>query len=213
MVTGDGGLDIGMGPAIGAALRNHKMIIFEYDNGGYMNTGYQLSYQTPKGARTSTSHLGVAQDGKETFTKDSPQIFAATNIPYIATVSESHPTDFIKKAAKAQQYANKYGLVFIKALSACPLNWGDDPRYERSVIEAGVNSCFHPLYEIENGITTITYNPEKGNKKIDVVEFYKLMGRTRHLMKPEYADIMDSTQVEVDRRWERIKAMDEHPLL
>ncbi len=213
MVTGDGGLDIGMGPAIGAALRNHKMIIFEYDNGGYMNTGYQLSYQTPKGAKTSTSHVGVAQDGKETFTKDSPQIFAATNIPYIATVAESHPTDFIKKAAKAQQYANKYGLVFMKAISACPLNWGDDPRYERSVIEASVNSCFHPLYEIENGITNITYNPEKGNKKVAVAEFYKLMGRTRHLQKPEYAEIMESTQVETDRRWERLKAMDEHPLL
>ncbi|NLI89454.1 MAG: pyruvate synthase [Epulopiscium sp.] len=213
MVTGDGGLDIGMGPAIGAALRNHKMIIFEYDNGGYMNTGYQLSYQTPKGARTSTSHLGKAQDGKETFTKDSPQIFAATNIPYIATVAESHPADFIKKAAKAQQYANKYGLVFMKAISACPLNWGDDPRYERNVIEYSVNSCFHPLYEIENGITKITYNPEKNKKKVDVLEFYKLMGRTRHLMKEEYKYIMDSTQEEVDRRWERLKAMDEHPLL
>ena len=39
MITGDGGMDIGMGPAIGAALRNHKMIILEYDNEGYMNTG------------------------------------------------------------------------------------------------------------------------------------------------------------------------------
>ena len=39
MITGDGGMDIGMGPAIGTALRNHKMIIVEYDNEGYMNTG------------------------------------------------------------------------------------------------------------------------------------------------------------------------------
>ncbi|MEE8347867.1 MAG: transketolase C-terminal domain-containing protein, partial [Dehalococcoidia bacterium] len=34
MVTGDGGMDIGMGAAIGAALRNHHMIIVEYDNQG-----------------------------------------------------------------------------------------------------------------------------------------------------------------------------------
>ena len=27
MVTGDGGMDIGMGPAIGTALRNHGMIV------------------------------------------------------------------------------------------------------------------------------------------------------------------------------------------
>ena len=51
MITGDGGMDIGMGPAIGAALRNHKMIILEYDNEGYMNTGAQLSYSTPMGHR------------------------------------------------------------------------------------------------------------------------------------------------------------------
>ena len=51
MVSGDGGMDIGMGSALGAALRNHHMIIFEYDNGGYMNTGYQLSYSTPLGAK------------------------------------------------------------------------------------------------------------------------------------------------------------------
>src|SRR5690606_13323927 len=58
MITGDGGMDIGMGPAIGTALRNHKMIILEYDNEGYMNTGSQLSYSTPLGHRTSTSEVG-----------------------------------------------------------------------------------------------------------------------------------------------------------
>ena len=64
MITGDGGMDIGMGPAIGAALRNHKMIILEYDNEGYMNTGAQLSYSTPMGHRTSTSNVGKHQGGK-----------------------------------------------------------------------------------------------------------------------------------------------------
>ncbi len=213
MVSGDGGLDIGMGPAIGSALRNHKMIIFEYDNGGYMNTGYQLSYATPKGAKTSTSHVGPAQAGKATYHKDTPMILAATNIPYVATVAESHPNDFIKKAAKAQKYANEYGMVFMKALSACPLNWGDNPRYERSVIETAVNSCYHPLYEIEQGITTITYNPERKKKKLSIGEFFKLMGRTKHLLKPEYENLLMGVQNEVDRRWERLKARDESPLL
>ena len=64
MVTGDGGMDIGMGPAIGTALRNHKMIIVEYDNEGYMNTGSQLSYSTPLGHMTSTSGVGPYQAGK-----------------------------------------------------------------------------------------------------------------------------------------------------
>lgn len=213
MVSGDGGLDIGMGPAIGAALRNHKMIIMEYDNGGYMNTGYQQSYTTPKGAKTSTSHVGPAQVGKLTFHKDTPQIFAATNIPYVATVSEHIPTDFIKKAAKAQKYANEYGLAFIKTLSACPLNWGDNPRYERSVIEAGVDSCYHPLYEIERGITNITYNPETKNKKIPIADFFSMMGRTKHLLKPHNEGILTSIQEEVDRRWGRLKAQSDSPFL
>lgn len=213
MVSGDGGLDIGMGPAIGTALRNHKMIIMEYDNGGYMNTGYQLSYSTPKGARSSTSHVGPAQPGKANLHKDTPQIMAATNIPYVATLAESQPTDFIKKAAKAQKYASEYGLAFLKVISACPLNWGDNPRYERSVIEAAVNSCYHPLYEIERGVTTITYDPEARNKKVPVVEWFKMMGRTKHLAKDEYADIMNDIQADIDRRWMRLKAKHENPLL
>ncbi|MCT4599118.1 MAG: thiamine pyrophosphate-dependent enzyme [Vallitalea sp.] len=213
MISGDGGLDIGMGPALGSALRNHKMIIMEYDNGGYMNTGYQLSYSSPRGAKTSTSHVGPAQDGKPNYNKDTPMLFAATGIPYVATVAEFLPTDFIKKAAKAQKYANEHGLAFIKALSACPLNWGDEPRYERSVIEAGVNSCYHPLYEIENGITTVTYDPEAKNKKIPMTDFFKMMGRTKHLVKPEYEGVMNGIQEEVDRRWERLKARNDSPLL
>ena len=77
-------------------------VIFEYDNGGYMNTGYQLSYSTPKGAKSATSHVGEKQYGKKFFHKDSPMLMAATNMPYVATVSESNPVDFVKKAAKAK---------------------------------------------------------------------------------------------------------------
>lgn len=101
MVTGDGGMDIGMEPAIGAALRGHKMIISEYDNEGYMNTGFQLSYSTPFDHQTSTSHVGKIQRGKPFHHKDTPQIMAATGIPYVFTTVESHPQDMIRKAAKA----------------------------------------------------------------------------------------------------------------
>lgn len=213
MISGDGGMDIGLGPSLGTAMRNHKMIIMEYDNGGYMNTGYQLSYATPIGAKSSTSNVGVAQRGKTFFNKDTPQLFVAANVPYVATVAESQPNDFIKKAKKAQAYASKYGLAFIKALSACPLNWGDNPRYERGVIETAVNCCYHPLYEVENGITTLSYNPEDKDKKVPVLDWIKMMGRTKHLVKPENADIVNEMQNEVDRRWERLKARSENPLL
>ena len=205
MVSGDGGMDIGMGSAIGTALRGHRLLIFEYDNGGYMNTGYQLSYSTPLGAKSSTSHVGKEQYGKTFFNKDMPQIMAATGIPYVATVAESNPTDFMKKAAKAAHYAKTTGTAYVKAISACPLNWGDKPATERRVIEAAVNCCYFPLYEVEQGITRLSYDPEKTGKKIPVLDWLSMMGRTKHLQKEQYADVVERLQKETDRRFAALK--------
>lgn len=213
MVSGDGGMDIGMGSALGTALRNDHVIFFEYDNGGYMNTGYQLSYSTPMGAKSATSHLGSDQWGKDFFHKDMPRIMAATGMPYVATVAESDPADFIKKAAKAQHYAKNHGTAYIKCLSACPLNWGDKPNTERRVISAAVNSCYFPLYEVEQGCTRLSYDPEQKNKKIPVSDWLKLMGRTRHLCNEDYQQIRENIQREIDKRWIRLKAQAEHPIL
>lgn len=213
MVSGDGGMDIGMGSAIGTALRGHRLLLFEYDNGGYMNTGYQLSYSTPKGARSATSHVGERQYGKTFFHKDMPQIMAAANIPYVATVAESNPADFMKKAEKAAEYAKEYGVAYVKALSACPLNWNDKPATERSVIGAAVDSCFFPLYEVECGKTRLSYDPEQSGKKIPIIDWLTMMGRTKHLGKEEYKDIVEELQMEVDRRFRSIKEKSEHPFL
>ncbi len=213
MVSGDGGMDIGMGSALGTALRNDPVIIFEYDNGGYMNTGYQLSYSTPMGAKSATSHLGEKQWGKEFFNKDMPSIMAATGMPYVATVAESDPADFIRKAAKAQHYAKNHGTAYIRCLSACPLNWGDKPNTERNVISAAVNSCYFPLYEVEQGSTKLSYDPEEKNKKIPVSDWLGMMGRTKHLCNENYKDVRESIQREADKRWIRLKARAEHPIL
>lgn len=213
MVSGDGGMDIGMGSALGTALRGHRLLLFEYDNGGYMNTGYQLSYSTPMGARSSTSHIGKAQYGKTFFHKDMPQIMAAANIPYVATVAESSPTDFIRKAAKAAEYAKTEGVAYIKALSACPLNWNDRPNTERQVIGAAVDCCYFPLYEVEQGKTALSYDPEKGNKKIPVLDWLLMMGRTKHLGDEQYKGIVEALQNEVDRRFMRLKEKAENHYL
>lgn len=213
MITGDGGMDIGMGPAIGAALRNHKMIILEYDNEGYMNTGAQLSYSTPLGHRTSTSNVGKTKGGKPFHHKDTAQIMAATNIPYVFTGSEAFPQDLVKKAAKAQWYAQHEGLVYGKILITCPLNWLSDEQQGTTIINAAVDSCFFPLYEIEHGVTAITYNPEEKGKRIPLSDWLKTMGKTKHLVKPEYADALKSFEDEVERRWVRLKARNDNPYL
>ena len=205
MVSGDGGMDIGMGSALGSALRGHRLLIFEYDNGGYMNTGYQLSYSTPLGARSATSHVGKEQYGKSFYHKDMPQIMAATGIPYVATVAESHSIDFMKKAAKAAHYAKTVGTAYVKAISACPLNWNDKPATERKVIEAAVNCCYFPLYEVEQGVTKISYDPDKTGKRIPVIEWLSMMGRTKHLQKDEYKAVVEQLQKETDRRYLKLK--------
>lgn len=213
MITGDGGMDIGMGPTIGTALRNHKMIILEYDNQGYMNTGGQLSYTTPFGKETSTSHVGKSSFGKSFHHKDTAAIMAATGIPYVFTAIEGFGTDLVAKAAKAQWYAKNHGLAFGKILVACPLNWGSEEKYGLEVLQRAVDCCFFPIYEVENGLTTISYNPEQQQRKIRVEQWLEMMGKEKHLLKPEYASALASFQKEIDRRWERLKAMSEHPLL
>lgn len=211
MVSGDGGMDIGMGATVGAALRNHKMIILEYDNEGYMNTGSQLSYSTPVGHMTSTSGVGKTQKGKKGHHKDTAQILAACNIPYVFTGAESNPQDMIQKAAKAQWYANHVGTAYGKLLCACPLNWKTPDHSGHDLVKAAVDSCFFPLYEIEQGITSITYNPELKGKRIPAVDWLKGMGKTKHLLKDE--ELLQSFENEIERRWSRLKLKHESSLL
>ncbi|MDP2948403.1 MAG: thiamine pyrophosphate-dependent enzyme, partial [Chloroflexota bacterium] len=159
MISGDGGMDIGMGAVLGAAIRNHNLIILEYDNQGYMNTGHQLSYSTPLGHMTTTSHVGPAEAGKAFHHRDTPQIMAACHIPYVFTGAEPFPDDLLRKAAKAQWYAKNEGLVYGKMLIACPLNWRAEDRLGVEIVQAAVDCCFFPLYEVEKGITKLSYDP------------------------------------------------------
>ena len=213
MITGDGGMDIGMGSAIGTALRGHKLIMLEYDNEGYMNTGSQMSYSTPFGHMTSTTGVGKTQKGKAFHHKDTAQIMASTNIPYVFTGSESFPQDLVKKGAKAQWYAQNVGTVYGKILITCPLNWKSEDRYGSVIMENAVNSCFFPLYEIEQGVTTITYNPEEKNKRVPLSDWLKYMGKTKHLLKEENKPMLEEFEAEVEKRWLRLKAKHESPLL
>ncbi|MGL4973392.1 MAG: thiamine pyrophosphate-dependent enzyme [Culicoidibacterales bacterium] len=205
MVSGDGGMDIGMGSAIGTALRGHKLIMLEYDNQGYMNTGAQMSYSTPLGNRTSTTNVGKVRVGKQYGHKDTAQIMAACNMPYVFTGSEAYPLDLVKKAAKAQWYANNVGPVYGKILIACPLNWKSADNDGTNVIKAATDCGFFPLYEVEQGLTTITVDPE-AKKRVPVEDWVGYMGKSRHLLKPENEAILTKTKVEIERRYQQLKA-------
>jgi pyruvate ferredoxin oxidoreductase alpha subunit len=76
-----------------------------------------------------------------------------------------------------------------------------------------VDSCFFPLYEVEKGRTTITYDPEAVGRRISLGDYLGKMGKTRHLLSKENKPILEAGEAEVERRWLRLKAMHEHPLL
>lgn len=206
MVSGDGGMDIGMGSALGAALRDHGMIIVEYDNEGYMNTGNQLSYTVPLGTKTTTSGLGPMEKGKSFHHKDTAQIMAATNIKYVATSVEGLSTDMVKKAAKAQWYANRGQLAYVKLLSACPLSWRSKEQLGTQVMRAAVDCNFFPIYEVEQGITTINYDPESRKRRVPLSDWLAMMPRSRHLTGPDYREQYEDLEAEIERRWQRLKA-------
>lgn len=213
MLSGDGGFDIGMGSAIGTALRGHHLIMLEYDNEGYMNTGAQLSYATPLGHRTSTSNVGSVIKGKTFNHKDTVQIMAGTDIPYIFTGVDAFPQDLIRKAAKAQWYAKNVGTVYGKLLITCPLNWKSKEEEGGLILEKAVNCDFFPLYEIENGITHLTYDPHEVGNDIDVSEWLDMMYKSKHLLKPENKELLEEFRSIVNQRFTKLKAKSDHPLL
>jgi pyruvate ferredoxin oxidoreductase alpha subunit len=209
MVTGDGGHDIGMGPSIGAAMRGHRMIICEYDNQGYQNTGSQLSFTVPLGQSTSTSNYGPFQHGKGTHHKDTAQTSRRAR-PERLHCGECDPRDMIRKRPRRRSSPRWAGLV--KMISMCP----QERKTERGcppIIQSAVDSCFFPLYEVERGITTLNYDPEEKGKKIPVSDYLKQMGKTKHMLKPDMKEELDRFQAEVDRRWVRLKEMHKNPYL
>jgi pyruvate ferredoxin oxidoreductase alpha subunit len=127
--------------------------------------------------------------------------------------TRTRPRSWLRKAAIAYQKAQEEGFVFGKVLSVCPLGWRTVEKDSVSIIQKAVDSCFFPLYEVNNGITNLTYNPEDKDKKIPTIDWLKTMGKTRHLTKDENASIVEEFQREVDRRWNKLKAMHENPLL
>jgi pyruvate ferredoxin oxidoreductase beta subunit len=65
-----------------------------------------------------------------------------------------------------------------------------------------MNTCFWPLYEVENGATQITYTPKE---KKPVADFLKPQGRFKHLFSPENEWLLKQFQDDVDKEWKRLQ--------
>lgn len=196
---GDGGTyDIGLQALSGALERGHQFLYVCYNNEAYMNTGIQRSGATPLGAHTTTSPAGSVIPGKTQMRKDLTAIVAAHDIPYVAQAAPSQWKDLMEKTRKA---VNCGGPAFLNVLSSCNRGWRHETYETLEITQLAVDTCYWPLYEVENGVWRLTYKPKE---KLPVEEWLKRQGRFRHLFRPENRHLIDELQAEVDRRWERL---------
>lgn len=197
---GDGGTyDIGFQSLSGAMERGHDMMYICYDNGAYMNTGIQRSSATPFGANTTTCPAGDVIPGKPQQRKDLTRIMAAHGIPYVAQASPAHWMDLMKKVQKAFEIK---GPKFMNIISPCNRGWRSRTDDAIMLSKLAVDTCYWPLYEVENGITKITFKPKE---KKPIVEFLKPQGRFKHLFAPENEWMLKKIQENIDKEWELLQ--------
>lgn len=198
--AGDGAtVDAGLQCLSGAAERGDNMIYICYDNEGYMNTGYQRSGSTSKGAWTSTTPVSTeGKGGKRQDRKDIAMIMAMHDIPYVATMNPAFIPDMVSKVEKAKTVKN--GMAFLYVYNPCVTGWGIKSDESIEVARMAVDSFFSPLYEVENGKFKISYTPKK---PITVREYVKKCKKFSHLSEEEITHL----QSLADHKWKRLKTL------
>ncbi|UCD36452.1 MAG: pyruvate ferredoxin oxidoreductase [Nitrospiraceae bacterium] len=197
---GDGGTyDIGFQSLSGAMERGHDMMYVCYDNGAYMNTGIQRSSATPFGANTTTCPAGDAIPGKLQQRKDLTRIMAAHGIPYTAQASPGHWMDLMKKVQKAFEIK---GPKFMNIIAPCNRGWRSRTDDAIALSKLAVDTCYWPLYEVENGMPRITVKPRE---KKPLTDFLKPQGRFKHMFAPENQWMLRQAQEYVDAQWDRLQ--------
>lgn len=201
---GDGGTyDIGFQSLSGTMERGHRLLYVCYDNQAYMNTVIQRSSATPKGAWTNTSPVGTVGKGKEQHRKDLTSIIVDHEVPYVAQVSPHNYRDLMNKVQKALEVD---GPSFINAIAPCPLGWGYPNDQTMVVTKLAVETCFWPIFEVENGVWKVNYKPKN---KLPITEWLKGQRRFKHLFTPENEWIIEDLQKHVDKKWEELLRKEE----
>ncbi|MCX6093576.1 MAG: thiamine pyrophosphate-dependent enzyme [Candidatus Bipolaricaulota bacterium] len=194
--AGDGAtVDIGLAALSGAIERGHSFVYICYDNEGYMNTGFQRSGSTPRGAQTSTTPGGALGRYKAEPRKDIAKIVAAHGIPYLATASPAYPADLTRKVERAVAVK---GPTFLHIMSPCPLGWGFPSANSVELARTAVESGLWKLYELDHGVLRLSLSPKK---RKPVKEFFAPQSRFAHLSD----DVYEELQRAVDEEWTTIE--------
>ncbi len=195
-IGGDGATyDIGLQWLSGALERGHRFIYVCLNNEAYMNTGIQRSSATPTGAHTTTSPSGSVIPVKVQWRKPLTEIIAAHHIPYVAQASPSNWRDLMEKARKA---AAANGPSFLNVLASCNRGWRHATDTTIDVMRLAVETCYWPLYEVDNGVWKLNFKPKE---KKPVEEWLKTQGRFSHLFQPQFRHVIEEIQARVDEEW------------
>jgi len=198
-IGGDGAsYDIGLQFISGALERGHKFVYVCLNNEAYMNTGIQRSGATPRGAHTTTTPVGKVLPGKTQWRKPFTRIMAAHDIPYVAQTAPHNYRDLMTKVKKA--FAAD-GPAVLNVLAPCPRGWRHASDQALAITKLAADTCYWPLYEVENGKTTVNYKPRE---KQPVSDWFKTQGRFRHLFRPANQGLLEEIQAKTDREWERL---------
>jgi pyruvate ferredoxin oxidoreductase beta subunit len=196
---GDGGTyDIGLQALSGALERGHDFLYVCYNNEAYMNTGTQRSGATPLGAATTTAPAGKASAGKAQHAKDLTAIVVAHDIPYVAQASPHNWRDLATKVRKAM---GVQGPAFLNVLAPCHRGWRFAAEEGIDIARGAVDSCFWPLFEVEDGKWRLTYRPRR---RLPVADWLRRQRRFEHLFRPGNEDILAEIQQQVDDDWRQL---------
>ncbi|MDG6920313.1 MAG: pyruvate synthase [Nitrososphaerota archaeon] len=203
VVTGDGAAyDIGFQSTAGAIQRDLDFYYLCYDNEAYGNTGFQMSSSTPYASSSKTTPVTAAYPyGNTGRKKDLFEAWRAMKAPYVATLSNSHGVDFLRKVEKGEGIR---GPKLYIDFAACPTGWGFDPKYSIEVEKLAVQTGVWPLKESVDGVVRHTYVPRA---LTPVREYLRTQERYGHLFKPvEKPEAIATIQRSVNDYWAKVAA-------
>ena len=117
--------------------------------------------------------------------KDLASIIADHDVPYVAQTTLT--TDFKDLHLKAEKAIYTEGACFLNIMAPCPRGWRYDTAEIMKICKLAVETCYWPLFEVDHGKWTLTYEPKK---KLPIEDFLKEQGRFKHLFQKGNEDLL-----------------------
>ncbi|MBN8708998.1 MAG: pyruvate:ferredoxin (flavodoxin) oxidoreductase [Verrucomicrobia bacterium 61-8] len=209
IIGGDGwAYDIGFGGLDHVMSLGLNINILVLDTEVYSNTGGQQSKATPLGALAK-----FASNGKNTPKKDLGMIAMSYGSVYVARVAfGAKDSQTLKAFEEAESYP---GTSLILAYSHCiahgySMNMGLEQQ------KLAVNTGTWPLYRFDPRRAEAgqpSFQLDCGSPTVPVAEYLKneLRFRSKGTDKARAAAILAAAQADVDRHWDTLQAMAQHP--